>query len=107
MTISPILIFEFDFFERENTNKILNTSYYPFQRFYKKMLPSKHWIESPNVRKAFWARMDSDGLSNDDVHAALGVDHVKDFDGTMDEALKRINHWVETEALLDEEVMNR
>ena len=55
----------------------------------------KHWIESPNVRKAFWAKWTSDGWTEDDIHEALGVEHVKDFNGTMEDAKTRINEWID------------
>ncbi len=45
-----------------------------------------HWIERPDVRKRFWAWAKGLGLSEDDAHTALGVLHVSEYPGTMNEA---------------------
>lgn len=46
----------------------------------------QHWIEQERVRKRFWAWTTGTlALNNDEVYAALGVESVKDFDGTMHE----------------------
>lgn len=40
-----------------------------------------HWIENETARGRFWATVkDTLGLTEDDVHTALGVQSVKDFD---------------------------
>jgi hypothetical protein len=41
-----------------------------------------HWITHDNVRKKFWAYAKKIGLSRDQVHEALDVESVKDFDGS-------------------------
>jgi hypothetical protein len=61
-----------------------------------------HWIEDAKVRKRFWAKYHGEGLSNDEIHQALDVESVKDFTGTMNEAMAKIEHWIENMALLDE-----
>lgn len=45
-----------------------------------------HWIKDPNVRARFWAMCGNLGLDNEAVHAALGVEHVEEYAGTMQEA---------------------
>jgi len=60
--------------------------------------PSKpaHWIESDNVRKRFWAYTRELTLSRDDVHAALGIEHIMDFAGTMQDAKAAIQAYIST-----------
>ena len=53
-----------------------------------------HWIEDRTVQKRFWAKWHAEGLSNDDVHNALQVGSVKDYVGTMDEALAEITAYI-------------
>ena len=65
-------------------------------------LPDSHWIENNVTRKRFWAHWDSQGLSSDDVHAALDVNSVKGFTGSKEQAKAKIDHWVENKAILDE-----
>ena len=45
-----------------------------------------HWITVPKTRAAFWARATELGLTNVEVHKALGVEHVEDFGGTIQDA---------------------
>jgi len=50
-----------------------------------------HWIENPKVRKRFWRWTREElGLSSDEIHEALGVESVKDFAGTMQDAKEAI-----------------
>jgi len=67
-----------------------------------------HWIEDDTTRKKFWAHWTAQGLSNDDVHKALAVEHINTFDGDKKAAVDKINHWVENKMLLEEvsEVMD-
>jgi len=58
----------------------------------------QHWIDDPKVRARFWAWTGDLGLSNDEVHAALMVESVKDFGGTMAEAKSLIETWLEQHA---------
>jgi hypothetical protein len=59
-----------------------------------------HWIDRVDkkgnpIRKAFWAWAgDSLGLKHAEVHEALDVESVRDFDGTMAEAKTAILKWV-------------
>lgn len=48
-----------------------------------------HWIEDEQVRRRFWARYLQ--LGRDRVHEELGVESVKDFTGTMQEAADILN----------------
>jgi hypothetical protein len=64
--------------------------------------PQLHWIDNPATRRKFWAWAREQGLSNVDVHAALGVEHVNDFDGDKAAAVEKINHWIDNRSILDE-----
>jgi len=58
-----------------------------------------HWIESDNVRRRFWAWANNDlGLTDDQVHAALGVEHVADYTGSMQDAKDKILEWIDDQA---------
>lgn len=47
----------------------------------------RHWIERPEARKRFWGWAKGTlGLTEDQVHEALGVESVYEFDGTMKDA---------------------
>lgn len=47
----------------------------------------RHWIDDATVRKRFWAWAKGTlGLTEDEIHKALQVESVKDFQGTMDMA---------------------
>jgi len=65
--------------------------------------PKTHWIDrsyvGPNgeakpMRARFWAWAGSQGLSNDDVHKAIGQEHIREFAGTMQDAKVIILAWV-------------
>ena len=57
-----------------------------------------HWIEDDTTRKAFWVWATNKGLSNADVHAALGVDSVKDFTGTKEAVFAVIKAYIDEKA---------
>jgi hypothetical protein len=57
-----------------------------------------HWIEDEATRKRFWAWAEDSGLSNSDVHKALGVEHVRDFDGDKAAAVAAIHAWIAGQA---------
>ena len=63
-----------------------------------------HWIDGEDSRKRFWAWAGGLGLSNAEVHAALGVESVKDFAGNKQAAVKAINAYIE--ARLTAEIAN-
>ena len=54
----------------------------------------KHWIESENVRKRFWAYANVLTLSDADVHAALEVEHVSEYTGTMPDAKVALDAYI-------------
>lgn len=57
--------------------------------------PAIHWIDSDTIRKRFWAWAGGElGLSESDVHAALGVQEIHKYAGTMGEAKNAIEAWV-------------
>lgn len=62
-----------------------------------------HWIDNENTRKAFWARANELSLTNTDVYAALEVDSIHKFTGTLAEAGAKIVAWLhlQTEPLDD------
>jgi len=49
-----------------------------------------HWIEDAQTRTKFWAAANGLGLSEDDVHAALAVEHMANYTGTREEAWSRL-----------------
>ena len=58
-----------------------------------------HWIDSVDtqgrpIRNRFWAYTNELGLTNDQVHKALGVESVKDYAGSMADARKAIDDWI-------------
>jgi len=57
-----------------------------------------HWIEKEKVRKRFWAWTTDMGLSNKEVHEALGVEHVADYEGSMLGAKDQIVAYVNAKA---------
>ena len=61
-----------------------------------------HWIDAKDgegrpVRNRFWAYTGSIGLTNEQVHAALGVESVRDYAGSMADAKKQIDDWVQAQ----------
>jgi len=61
--------------------------------------PAPHWIKSDKVRTRFWAWAHNDlGITDAQVHEALGVDHVEEYDGTMQEAKAQIEAWIDKNA---------
>jgi len=54
-----------------------------------------HWIENDKARARFWAWVHNDlSLSDEDVHTALEVEHIKDYPGGMGEAKAQIEGWI-------------
>ena len=53
-----------------------------------------HWIDDDKTRAEFWSYWTKKALSQADVHAALGVEHVTQFTGTKSEAFAKINGWI-------------
>jgi len=53
-----------------------------------------HWSASGKVRGAFWAETTRRGLTNDQVHTVLGHDHLAQYTGSFDDALKLIDAWI-------------
>lgn len=61
--------------------------------------PKAHWIEDPKIQRRFWAwTSETLGMTSDEVHEALEVDHVRDFDGTMMDAKQTIADWINAHA---------
>lgn len=58
-----------------------------------------HWIDRPEARKAFWAWAKGTlKLTEAEVYQALGVEHIHDFAGNMNQA----KHILEAAANIDE-----
>ena len=58
-----------------------------------------HWIDDENVRKRFWAYCrDTLSLGNEDVYAALEVEHVHDYTGTMQDAKTALDVYIQAHA---------
>jgi hypothetical protein len=56
--------------------------------------PTRHWIDDAATRRRFWAYAhDTLALSDEDVHAALGVEHVVQFAGSKAEALQLLKDY--------------
>ena len=56
---------------------------------------ASHWIENDKARARFWAWVHNDlSLSDEDVHTALEVEHIKDYPGGMGEAKAQIEGWI-------------
>lgn len=49
-----------------------------------------HWSANERMRKKFWATAGDLGLDNAEAHAALGVEHLADYKGTLAEALNAL-----------------
>ena len=50
-----------------------------------------HWIMDTGRRKKFWAWTHDKTLSHEQVHEALGVDSLKEYEGTPEEAIAEID----------------
>jgi len=57
--------------------------------------PAAHWIDNEDTRRRFWTWTSGLGLSNAEVHEALGVEHVNQFAGSPAMAKAAINRYVE------------
>lgn len=56
--------------------------------------PQPHWVTLEPRRKAFWAWTHDQGLTDAEVHTALGVEHLEQYTGTPGDARKMISDWV-------------
>ena len=55
---------------------------------------SSHWIEDETTRKRFWAWAAEKGLNDEDVHAALKIEHIRDYSGDKAAAVAAITTWL-------------
>lgn len=53
---------------------------------------TKHWIDNDKFRNRFWAVAGEKGLDGDAVHERLGVESMRDFEGTLAEALSALDN---------------
>ena len=63
------------------------------------------WVGNDNRRAAFWAKTADMALNHNDVHEACGVETMKRFAGTFDEAIAACNAWLG--AKLEEDAVDR
>ena len=64
--------------------------------------PTPHWIDDPKVKARFWTWTRNDmGLTDEQVHAALEVEHIADYEGTMQEARTQIEGWAAAQAAME------
>lgn len=66
------------------------------------LIKGKHWIKYDNARAAFWAWTGEVGLSHDEVHEALELEHVEDYQFSMQAAKDRILAWIEMQTNEDD-----
>ena len=64
-------------------------------------IAAHHWIDDATTRKRFWAWAAEKGLNDDDIHTALGVAHIRDFDGDKAAAVVAINIWLSEQPLTE------
>jgi len=57
-----------------------------------------HWIENEQVRKRFWAWTTKMALNSNEVHEALEVEHIGNYDGSMLKAKDQIIAYVNSKA---------
>jgi len=57
-----------------------------------------HWIENEQVRKRFWAWTTKMALNSNEVHEALEIEHIGNYDGSMLEAKDQIIAYVNRKA---------
>ena len=57
-----------------------------------------HWIEDERVRNRFWAWTTNMALDSDEVHEALRVEHVAEYEGSMLEAKEQIIAYINAKA---------
>lgn len=63
-----------------------------------------HWIDKPKARAAFWAYTKNElGLTPIEVHEALGVESVKDYTGTMEQAKERLDVYADEKSGQEQE----
>jgi len=69
-----------------------------------------HWIDAVTkdgapIRNRFWQWTSvTKGLEDSQVYEALGVEHIHDFGGTMDEAKDKIEAWITAQSKIDDAV---
>jgi hypothetical protein len=68
----------------------------------KPSVAGRAWLENDQRRKAFWAWTHDIGLSHEEVHKALEVDSLKDYQGTPTMAQSQIENWVNEQIELEQ-----
>jgi hypothetical protein len=64
--------------------------------------PDAHWIEDTQSRKRFWVWAKQDrGLTEDQVHEALGVASLKEYMGTKGDAMTALNDYVDAQLAIE------
>jgi hypothetical protein len=61
--------------------------------------PKPHWIDDETARKRFWSWTGNTlGMTNTEVHAALGVKSMTEYTGTMADCKAALMAWVNKQA---------
>jgi hypothetical protein len=70
--------------------------------------PAQHWIKDAKSRAAFWRWTHDDmQLTNDEVHATLGVEKVEQYTGTKEQAMAAIKEYAAKKADAMQEVVEQ
>lgn len=56
--------------------------------------PEPHWIKNEGNRKFWWGEVKRRDLDHADAHAALNVEHIEEFAGTMEDAIAVLDEYV-------------
>lgn len=57
--------------------------------------PPAHWLDDNQTRARFWAWVGKQGLTNEEVHEALGVDSIYEFEGSKAAVFEAIGAYID------------
>lgn len=60
--------------------------------------PVNTWINDAAMRRKFWYEVELRSLKHNEAHTALGVSSLKEWDGSLEDALSAIDGWIAAEA---------
>jgi phage recombination protein Bet len=66
--------------------------------------PVNTWINDAAMRRKFWYEVELRSLKHNEAHTALGVSSLKEWDGSLEDALSAIDGWIAAEAVLEAEM---
>lgn len=61
----------------------------------------KHWSYYPLNRKVFWALTSRYGLTRDEAHRVVGVPHLAEYPGTVEQAMAQVEDYAKANGLAD------